>query len=49
MVTMEPTLLVAVELVAVLTILLACTRDPGKTFTMPARPLMGERIESKES
>jgi hypothetical protein len=49
MVTIEPTLEVAVELVAVVTTLLACTREPGKTLTIPALPLIGERMESKES
>ena len=44
MVTIEPTLEVAVELVAVETILLAWTREPGKTLTIPARPSIGERM-----
>jgi hypothetical protein len=40
---------VAEAFVELITALLACTKEPGKTLIMPALPLIGERIESKES
>ena len=43
MVTIAPVVEVAVELVDDTTTLLACTKDPGNTLIMPARPSIGER------
>ena len=43
MVTIAPVVEVAVELVDDTTTLLACTKDPGNTLIIPARPSMGER------